>query len=1051
MLCVEHHLVEKMRKYGHSFRYVRRLSQGGGMTMHRFLSACARWGITLASVVLVGVLTSPLWAGTTGKLAGQVVDRASGEPIPGVAVTVEGLRLGAATDADGRYFIIGVPPGAYSVRASLVGYTPITKAGVVVNIDRTTPVDFPLEATAIEVQGVTVIAPREVIQLDVAGSRATLDAQDVLSVPLAHSLTSALSSEPGVTATSIRGGTVDETQLMLNGHYMTDTRTNTFTTVGIPLTSVQEVQVLTSGFNAEYGNVRSGVINVVTRDDIRNYWLSSDMTYAPVQKKWFGSDDAYGENTLEWQVFGSDASMTTPYQSMNLTTGQMETVFKGWLAEAGDNQAKADSLLALWRHRHDVGKVEEPDYTVDISTGGPVPLLEGLSFTASGRTSQTPYLLKRARQAYNDYTGQLTLNYRFTNALKLSVTGTYNTESGLGYAVGDPGGGYRYEIYRGGMIDNVLYKYALYRQPMDDNKRLMGGVTLTHVLSTKTNYEIAFDYQNYNYQVYLWPRRYLLTGALNPEWQDKVLPGTWPSPDPNGVAPWGSFPTSLIDGTRFPFAYELGLSWPHNDSSSYIGYKFRGSLLSQITSHHQVKGGFGLDYATLREYRGEDVGGTGERERYQKYDKSPIQVNAYVQDKIEYEGMILNAGLRLDYFDPNTLQYEPDEPFSNLWQKGKWDNAVDWELYKWLDANKDWSGVADSIDTRAAETHLKIAPRLAISHPLDQHSKVYFNYGHFYTYPLTRAVYGFYSGGVGDMNRRPNPDLDFPRTIQYELAFEREFSNAWYAGLLGQKTEMQYLVRISGYYKDVTGELGWIDYNITPGGDDFSGRYINKHYAEIRGFELRIEKRVGRFFTGRFQGQLSLRDEGNVGNVKEYNDGRTAIPESPYEVTSQAEPSWAMYLYLHTPPDYSAFGLPSMATGGWWLGLSMSYAKGTQATYNPNNEQPPPPLNVRWRDSWGSNMTLQKGFALGRVNTTLYLDISNLFGYKYLNSSSMSGTEWTAYLKSLHFPIDDKNIEDTKGSDRIGDVPSYAKLPEHDKWAQFLNPWMYTLGLRVSF
>ena len=118
--------------------------------MHCVLSLRARWSIVCAAVVLLGALSGAAFAATTGKIAGRVTDAESGGPIPGAAVMVEGFRLGATTDSDGRYFVFGVPPGTHSIRATLVGYTPVTQAAVRVNIDRTTPVDFALSPTAIE-------------------------------------------------------------------------------------------------------------------------------------------------------------------------------------------------------------------------------------------------------------------------------------------------------------------------------------------------------------------------------------------------------------------------------------------------------------------------------------------------------------------------------------------------------------------------------------------------------------------------------------------------------------------------------------------------------------------------------------------------------------------------------------------------------------------------------------------------------------------------------------------------------------------------------------
>ena len=368
--------------------------------MSCYLSTRIRWKALLAGAVLLGMLSSPLWAATTGKIAGRVVDQASGEPIPGAAVRIEALRLGSTTDLDGRYFIIGVPPGRHDVAASLVGYAPVTVMDVLVNIDRTTPLDIELSESAVEVAGVTVVAEREVIQLDVAGSRSTLTSEDVLELPSITTLSGAIGREPGVGGTTIRGGLPEETQLMINGHYMTDVRRNTFSAASIPLTSVQEVQILTSGFNAEYGNARSGIINVVLRDEPRRYWSTVQFVLNPAQKRHNGDAPVYGENAPEWKAFGSEESLTTTLSIPNVYTEHptdSTMVFRSWMGLTGrqdsyeDSLTKAKRLREFWRIRHRFTEDDyagEDGYTLDLSVGGPVPLVPGVSFIYSHRNTR---------------------------------------------------------------------------------------------------------------------------------------------------------------------------------------------------------------------------------------------------------------------------------------------------------------------------------------------------------------------------------------------------------------------------------------------------------------------------------------------------------------------------------------------------------------------------------------------------------------------------------------------------------------------------------------
>ena len=93
-------------------------------------------------IYILIISTQLVFAGTTGRLAGRITDAASGEALPFVNVVIMGTTLGAATDIDGYYSIINVPPGNYDVKASAIGYSAITYQDVKISIDLTTTINF---------------------------------------------------------------------------------------------------------------------------------------------------------------------------------------------------------------------------------------------------------------------------------------------------------------------------------------------------------------------------------------------------------------------------------------------------------------------------------------------------------------------------------------------------------------------------------------------------------------------------------------------------------------------------------------------------------------------------------------------------------------------------------------------------------------------------------------------------------------------------------------------------------------------------------------------
>ena len=115
----------------------------------------------LLAVLTLLLTSATLHAGTTGKLSGRVVD-AAGDPLPAANVTITGTKFGAATDPEGYYTIINIPPARYQVQFSLVGYRSLVTRDIIINIDKTTRVDAKLEENVVTTEAVVVTAERPV-------------------------------------------------------------------------------------------------------------------------------------------------------------------------------------------------------------------------------------------------------------------------------------------------------------------------------------------------------------------------------------------------------------------------------------------------------------------------------------------------------------------------------------------------------------------------------------------------------------------------------------------------------------------------------------------------------------------------------------------------------------------------------------------------------------------------------------------------------------------------------------------------------------------------
>ncbi len=221
-----------------------------------------------AALIISWFMVNALLAQNTGKIAGKITDGSTGEPIVGCNVLVEGTTMGTATDVDGEYVILKVPSGTYTLAASSVGYSRTVMKNVQVLNDLTTTVNFRLVQSAVSLNEVVVVAETPMIKKDLTSTEARVTADEIKQLPL-QNLEQLITLQAGVNkdadgAIHIRGGRSSEISYLLNGVSITDdySRSQAFT---IETESVQELQVISGTFNAEYGNALSGVVNVVTK------------------------------------------------------------------------------------------------------------------------------------------------------------------------------------------------------------------------------------------------------------------------------------------------------------------------------------------------------------------------------------------------------------------------------------------------------------------------------------------------------------------------------------------------------------------------------------------------------------------------------------------------------------------------------------------------------------------------------------------------------------------------------------------------------------------
>ncbi len=230
---------------------------------------------TVFTVLFILLLAIGVFAGTTGKITGIVTDVRNGEPLIGVNVFIDGTNLGATTDLDGNYVILNVPPGRYTLTVQYIGYQEQKVSNVAVSIDLTSRQDFQLGEQTLELdEAIVVEGTRPLLQKDITSSQSMVSSEEIDALPVTE-VTDVLQLQAGVTRDAgggfhIRGGRSNEIAYWVNGVAVTDVYDNS-SGITVDNSSIQELQVISGTFNAEYGNAMSGIVNIVTKEGSPDY------------------------------------------------------------------------------------------------------------------------------------------------------------------------------------------------------------------------------------------------------------------------------------------------------------------------------------------------------------------------------------------------------------------------------------------------------------------------------------------------------------------------------------------------------------------------------------------------------------------------------------------------------------------------------------------------------------------------------------------------------------------------------------------------------------
>jgi outer membrane receptor protein involved in Fe transport len=958
-------------------------------------------------------------------------------------VQLVGTSLGAAANYDGVYSIINVPPGIYDLRVTMMGYRETVIQKVRVQIDLTTTIDVSMSATVLEIGDVvTIVAERPLVQPDLTSSIASVGAEEIQNLPV-QSVQDVLEIQAGVVRDGndfhIRGGRANEVAFLVDGVEVTDAYAGESMGAAVEKDAIQEMQLVSGTFNAEYGKAMSGVVSIITKEGSKKYsgklnvyagdFVSSDEVYSVLKSVEPGSiDPATGEQ-------GEIEHLENPLDGLNLT-------FNSDFTLSGPVPVLGDKLLFFVNGRY-------------VSSDG--YLYGSRWFTPQGLPGDSSLVPMTARDAYSAL-GKLT--YKITPNIKLNYQLIWDKSHNpiRGYVRG-------YKYVPDGLRQNFSQSYT-------------NMLTLTHALSQNTFYELRVAHLYRKTKSYLYEDPYKTPGWLinvagdtsgagaytfNPytaegkvlldSLQQNDVAYSWVI-DPNNAKGYVA-PDYTSTSTAFSFQHAGTENLHSYRDYGFVNAKF--DITSQINPVHQFKLGIEgkMHELKLDEYSliaKKNASGTQDIIPYtpdvplasslgrDKYSYKPIEMSAYMQDKIELKEMIINVGLRFDYFDPDaTIPADPRDPdiyrpLKNEHIYKNWDatyaaqlSQVDLEAYK---ASLDQYTVDErkAFMREDASAKMAISPRIGIAYPITDKGIIHFSYGHFLGMPGFQYLYNDadYKMSSGGGNRLlGNPDLAPEKTVHYEIGLQQQLGSDIGLDVTLFYKDTRDWVGSSPLYKTVSSAIGY-------------SKYVNKDYSNVYGMTLDLEKRFSRLFSARVFYAYQLA-EGTYSNPNDAFD-------DVYNASEPQEPRLAL-LPMNWDQRHTLNAYVTLTTRGWTFTATGKYESGrpytpdiakaeitggqTYVDWTANSQRIPASSSV--------DLRVLKSIPVGDLRVNFYAIAYNVFDQRGVRG---------VFASSGQADFDPNTYADYHGynADRIGSYNEQLRRPDY-----YQAPREIQLGLSVEF
>ncbi|PID81282.1 hypothetical protein CSA17_05510 [bacterium DOLJORAL78_65_58] len=931
---------------------------------------------------------------TTVTIKGRIFDEETGESMPYTNVYISGTNIGTMALTDGFYILRGLPAGTYTVKASYISYD---LAGQTVTLapGQILDLDFHLIARAILLDPFEVTAERALIEVEKTGSAHYLTSKQMEAMPL-DQVVDMVAMAPGVTiqdnSIHIRGGRTDDTSFVVDGMNVSDPLAGGGYGYQIDPSIINEIEVLTGGFNAEYGQAVSGVVKVSTKEGSDRFEgrvsLKRDYGWRPIPKNDYRGYKDFSTFTEPQNVDIFKLSFSGPDPlSTTLRRLGVDLPGKQYFLASGSMDIR-DGYLPIYSRQN---RLHSPMYEDDVWS---------------------------PRQN-NNWNGLAKWTWHITPDHKLN----FNTSRQVGISQGFnlPGEGYARPY-----MDN-LDKYLVFT-----TENILSQLYYRQVLNENSWYELTLG-RNFN--------RMHANVNGNDDFTTYEPAYGWNPLNPSQPAPYASTPENQLPGSAD--------RWHDHYTESYT---LKGAYSFMGLGRNEFKTGFELSFTEMQlidlqnNLGAPPAGKLGVKEDI--FQAHPVTGAAFFQDTIEYAGLIINAGIRADWWAPGReVEAVMENPDDYLFVTGNMKTEFDEGTYRLLGRN--WKA--------------RLSPRLGLSFPVTERDKFFFNYGHFNQWPRFAYVYPQLEAQTAtEVQLLGNPNLDPKVTIEYETGLQHEFGGLWSLGMTFFNRD------IYDYAKSVALAPVTIGAESTPDPNDTGNvtispvRYFNGDSARSLGVELTVTKRTTRWLSG--SGSLELqRTTGTNSDADEayllavYNDAYT--PTASIGGLARTPLIWDKPWAASFNLDFSVFDedrpylFGRRLPANWSVNVLARFEAGqryTPRTYLGNQEIErgavnsglgpyKSTVNIRFSKHW----KFRKGEKL-----TFSLEVRNLFNHKnyrrinaYTGNGYARGDENPAWVDRWDYPEPDNPWElpyfaSTDSEDYVKGVvnPSYIENPRSILW-----------------